>query len=82
MDTAQKAATPNVTPDIIGMITNLHQRLVQLRETGLAELKTRFEEQAATFGLTADAVINGVTKTKRRGRPRKTAINTTETPEE
>lgn len=39
------------------------------KETALADLRARFEEQAASFGLTAAVVINGAPKKpKRRSR--------------
>lgn len=50
------------------------ERLAHLR--ALDELRARFDEQAAAHGLTADAVINGTVKKKRRGRKPKN-----ETPE-
>jgi len=65
--------------DIRTFITNLHtpedlellKVLAEERRARLAEvadLRKRFEEQAATFGLTPEAVINGPVKKARRGR--------------
>lgn len=48
--------------------TAVDERINELRETGLAELRARFEEQAASFGLTAVVVINGGKKSKRKPR--------------
>lgn len=46
----------------------IDERLNTLRETGLAELRARFEEQAASFGLTAAIVINGAPRKVRKPR--------------
>ena len=75
--------------DIRTFIANLHTpedlELVKVlaeergaRLADLAELRKRFEDQAANFGLTADAVINGPVKKARRGRRPKDRLATPE----
>jgi predicted transcriptional regulator len=58
------------TPEDLELVKVLaEEQRTRLQE--IAELRKRFEDQAATYGLTAEAVINGTVKKPRRGRPRK-----------
>lgn len=54
--------------ELIELTTKANEFIASKKETGLAELRARFEEQAASFGLTAAVVINGAPKKTRKPR--------------
>lgn len=54
--------------ELIELRANADELITAKKETGLAELRARFEEQAASFGLTAAVVINGAPKKVRKPR--------------
>ena len=54
--------------ELVELRTEVDELIVSKKETGLAELRARFEEQAASFGVTAAIVINGAPKKARKPR--------------
>lgn len=54
--------------ELIELRANADELITTKKETGVTELRARFEEQAASFGLTAAVVINGASKKARKPR--------------
>jgi TATA-binding protein-associated factor Taf7 len=48
--------------------TRIEQRMTEMRETGVPQLQTRFEEEAAALGLTMEDIVGAAKKRKRNAR--------------
>jgi len=54
--------------ELIELNAKADELITPKKERGLAELRARFEEQAASFGVTAAMVVNGAPKKVRKPR--------------
>ena len=63
---------PDISHLTVAELTELRANADELitakKETGIAEMRARFEEEAASFGLTAAIVVNGAPKKVRKPR--------------
>lgn len=57
--------------DLSDLRSRIDERMTEMRETGVPELRTRLAEQAAALGLTIEDVVgNGQKKRGRKPKPR------------
>jgi hypothetical protein len=54
--------------ELIELRANADELITTKKETGIAQMRARFEEEAASFGLTAAIVVNGAPKKVRKSR--------------
>ncbi len=60
-------------PELITLRDAVNARIAELQQQGLAELAKKFETEAALYGLTAAAILNG--SPRKRGRTKTKATN-------
>ena len=62
---------PDITnldyPQLNELRTRIDQRMTELRETGLPQLRARFAEDAAALGLSVEEIFGAEKKRGRRG---------------